>query len=482
MTLQSGQDLAPEPITHDARAMAAQLAQLRSAWENRRPDYAQRMADLSKLRTAVADRAEDLVRAVDQDFSRRSRHETLLADVMMVLEDIKHTQKRLRKWMRSKRVSVDYKAWPASAEIMFQPVGVVGILSPWNYPIQLSLSPLVAAIAAGNHVLLKPSEHTPITSALIAEILTSVFPDTRVQTILGGPEVAQEFSALPFDHLFYTGSTAVGKLVMQAASQHLTPITLELGGKSPAIIAPDFPVAEAAKRIAVMKHLNAGQTCIAPDYVFVADDQIEAFKIAYRAEIHALYPDLANTPDYTSIVNDRQFQRLQGYLTDAIAKGAVVESIAPGGAPVAPSRVFPPTLVSKVSDDMRLMQDEIFGPILPVMPYQSLEAAMQYVKHRPRPLAFYLFDRQRQRTQYLLNQVIAGGVTLNDCALHITQHELPFGGIGPSGMGHYHGHAGFLTFSKQMPVFRQARWSGFWLLKPPFKKLADWAVKFLTRA
>jgi coniferyl-aldehyde dehydrogenase len=382
--------------------------------------------------------------------------------------------------MRPKRVSVDFKAWPASAKILSQPLGVIGILAPWNYPIQLSLSPLVAAIAAGNHVCLKPSEHTPRTSALLASILEKVFPASRVQVIQGDASVAQAFASLPFDHLLYTGSSSVGKLVMQAAAKNLTPVTLELGGKSPTIIAPDFPIARAATRIAVMKHLNAGQTCIAPDYVFIAKHKLDEFISAYRAEIAKMYPNIASNPDYTSIVNARQYERLQAILADARAQGAVVETIEPGGACDPESRVLAPTLVCNATDDMRIMQEEIFGPVLPVLSYERFEDATDYVRKHPRPLAFYLFDERSERVNHVLAHLSAGGVTINDCALHITQHELPFGGIGPSGMGHYHGHAGFLTFTKQMPVFQQARWSGFWLLKPPYKQLADRAVKFLT--
>jgi coniferyl-aldehyde dehydrogenase len=456
-------------------------ASMRAAWQNQLPSFSQRQADLLRLKAAVVDQREALCAAVSADFGRRSRHETLLADVMMVLEDIKHTLKNLKRWMRAKRVWTDFKAWPASAHIEQKPLGIVGILAPWNYPIQLSLAPLVAAIAAGNHVILKPSEHTPRTSALLAKLLHEVFPAERVRVVLGGPELASAVCDLPLDHLFFTGSTAVGKLVMAAAAKHLTPVTLELGGKSPCVIAPDFPIEAAVQRIVSMKHLNAGQTCIAPDYVFVPEQHQVAFVAAYRAAIEASYPNLASNPDYTSVVNTRQAQRLRTYLQDASAQGAEVVSISPGGAVAESSNVLAPTLVLKVKDSMQLMQDEIFGPILPIMSYQSIAEVLRYVQNKPRPLAFYLFDRNARRTRDTLAQVTAGGVTLNDCALHITQHNLPFGGVGPSGMGHYHGHAGFLTFTKQMPVFKQARWSGFWLLKPPFRGLADRAVDWLTR-
>ena len=459
----------------------ALLSTMRAAWVKKTPDYAQRMNDLGKLRSAVLQHKDDLCEAVSLDFGRRSKHETLIADVMMVLDDIKHMRKHLRCWMADKRVPIDFKAWPARGRIIYKPLGVVGVLAPWNYPIMLSLGPLAAAIAAGNHVILKPSENTPRTSSLLAKLLAEVFPAERVSVVLGGPELAAAVSALPLDHLLFTGSTSVGKLVMAAAARNLTPVTLELGGKSPTIIAPDFDVNKAASRIAAMKLLNAGQTCIAPDYVLLPEAQRDAFVAAFQLEVRQSYPGLAENPDYTSIVNTRQAQRLRGYLADASDKGAQVISICDGDQPGANSNVLAPTLVLDTQPDMRLMQDEIFGPILPILTYRAIDEAIDYVNAHARPLAFYLFDHSSARSKQVLSRVTAGGVTLNDCALHITQHSMPFGGVGPSGMGHYHGHAGFLTFTKAMPVFEQARWSGFWLLKPPFKALADKALAFLLR-
>ena len=366
-------------LNPDSVALNSTLTDMRAAWLTNTPSYTQRMADLAKLSSEVVAQKEALVSAVSADFGRRSRHETLLADIMMVLEDIKDARKHLARWMRPKRVAVDFKAWPASAQIVYKPLGVVGILSPWNYPIQLSLSPLVAAIAAGNHVMLKPSEHTPKTSALLAVLLARVFPSARVCVIQGEAEVAQRFSELAFDHLMYTGSTAVGKLVMAAAAKNLTPVTLELGGKSPCLIAPDFPIAHAVERVAQMKHLNAGQTCIAPDYVLVAKHHVEEFKLAYRRVIEAAYPNIATNPDYSSIVSERQFQRLNQYLAEAQSMGAQVERICPGDAPAPESRVLPPTLVFNTTPEMKLMQEEIFGPILPVLSYEKIEDALTLI-------------------------------------------------------------------------------------------------------
>lgn len=458
------------------------LQRQRLAHARRVPDYGQRVDDLKRLRALVKRRAEDIVAAIAADFGRRSRHETLLSDVMTVLHDIDYTLSHLRRWMRPKRVWTNWEFWPAGAQIRYQPVGVVGVISPWNYPVNLALMPLVAAIAAGNHVMLKPSELTPRTSDLLKSLLGEVFPEERVAVVLGGPEVAAQFSALPFDHLFYTGSTQVGRLVMQAAARNLTPVTLELGGKSPAIIAPDYPIATAAARLTAGKWLNAGQTCIAPDYVFVHESQRDALVAAIDREIRARYPSLAQSPDYTSVANDRHYARLQAMLAEAEAGGATVLRINPAQDTLDPAtRVLEPTLVLNASLDMRLMREEIFGPILPILSYRDLDDALAHIQAHDRPLALYHFDLDRQRTEDVLERTIAGGVSINDCVLHIAQSALPFGGIGPSGMGHYHGHHGFLTFSKQKPVFYQARWSSFSLLKPPYKGFADRLIKFLTR-
>jgi coniferyl-aldehyde dehydrogenase len=462
--------------------LTAILERQRQAHRRRVPDYEQRRDDLKRLRAAIKRHEGDIVAAVAADFGRRSRHETLLADVMTVLHDIDHALSHLKRWMKRKRVWSDWQFWPGRSEIRYQPVGVVGIISPWNYPVNLALMPLASAIAAGNHVMLKPSELTPRTSDLLKSLLAEVFPEERVAVVLGGPEVAAEFSALPFDHLFFTGSTHVGRLVMQAAARNLTPVTLELGGKSPCIVAPDYPVATAAQRIAAGKLLNAGQTCIAPDYLLLHETIVEPFVAAYSAEVKRRYPSLARNPDYSSIVTDRHFARLVQLAEEAEAAGARVIRIHPAGETLDPAeRIYPPTLVLDPPKSSRLMREEIFGPILPILPYRHLDEAIAYVNAHDRPLALYYFDLDSSRVEQVLERTISGGVTINDCLLHIAQSALPFGGIGPSGMGHYHGHYGFLTFSKQKAVFRQARWSALSLLTPPYQKLADFVVGFLTR-
>lgn len=458
------------------------LQRQRLAHARRVPDYAQRMDDLKRLRAVVKKHSEDIVNAISADFGRRSRHETLLSDVMTVLHDIDYTTRRLRRWMKPQRVATDFNFWPARSQLRFQPLGVIGIIAPWNYPVNLALMPLVAALAAGNHAMIKPSELTPQTSDLLKRMLAEAFPEDRVAVVLGGPEVAAEFSALPFDHLFFTGSTQVGRLVMQAAAKNLTPVTLELGGKSPAIVAPDYPIDTAAARLASGKFLNAGQTCIAPDYVFCHSSRITQLVAALEREVSARYPSLSQSPDYTSVANERHYARMGALVAEAAAGGARIVTINPSQENLDPARrIFPPTLVLGAAADSRIMREEIFGPILPILSYEHLDEAIQYINTHDRPLALYHFDLDSTRVQQVLERTVAGGVSINDCVLHIAQPALPFGGVGPSGMGHYHGHHGFLTFSKQKPVFYQSRWSSFSLLKPPYKKLADTVIKFLTR-
>lgn len=467
-----------KPVEDASPDLAAILARLKAAQARNVPDFEQRRADLIRLRHAFKARLDEMVGAIAADFGQRSRHDSLVADGMTVLSEIDHMVSHLRRWMKPKRVHVDYRFQPGRAEIRMQPLGVVGVISPWNYPVNLALNPLAAAIAAGNHVMLKPSEHTPRTSAFLADLLEKVFPADRVHTVLGGPELAAKFSELPFDHLFFTGSTPVGRMVMMAAAKNLTPVTLELGGKSPALIAPDFPLEIAANRIAAGKLLNAGQTCIAPDYVLLPKGQSAALIERIGAYVKSSYPELPASPDYTAIVNERQFTRLSKLVDDARGKGAQVHVLGNGDLG---RRLLAPTLITETSDDMAVMHEEIFGPVLPLIEYESVDEALAYINARPRPLALYLFDRNAARTERVLNATVAGGVTVNDTMLHIALTDLPFGGVGPSGMGAYHGHHGFKAFSTEKSVFYQARWSGLWLFKPPYKGFADRLVKFLTR-
>ena len=467
--------------TPESLDLDALLARQKAAWSANTPTPAQRLRDLGALREVLKRRFDDLADAMSADFGRRSKHESLLTDGMTVLSEIDHMRRHLARWSRPRRGLADWLFWPARTEIQYRPLGVVGVISPWNYPVNLALIPLVTAIAAGNHVMLKPSEHTPLTSALLRDLLAEVFPEERVATVLGGPEVAARFAGLPFDHLFFTGSTDVGRKVMAAAAPNLTPVTLELGGKSPAIIAPGYPIETAAQRIAAGKLLNAGQTCIAPDYVLLPHDQREAFIEAMRAYVARHYPQLKTTPDYSSIVHAGHYRRLHALVDEARNAGAKIIALPDDSAHDAERRVFAPTLILDPDPASRVMQEEIFGPILPLIGYSRIEEAIAFVNARPRPLALYHFDHESRRTREVLKSILAGGVTVNDCVLHIAQSTLPFGGVGPSGMGHYHGHAGFLTFSKQMPVMYQARWSSMALLRPPYSKLADFVTRWLTR-
>lgn len=451
-------------------------ARLRAAWQARKPDHAQRRDDLQRLRAAFKARLDAMATAISEDFGGRSRHETLIADGMTVLGELDHLLRHLRGWMRPRRVGVGWKFWPARAELRAEPVGVVGVIAPWNYPVNLALVPLATAIAAGNHVYLKPSEHTPRAAQFLCDLLAEVFPADRVAVALGDADVATAFAGLPFDHLVFTGSTAVGRKVMAAAARHLTPLTLELGGKSPAIVCPDFPVAAAAARLATGKWFNGGQTCIAPDYVLVDAARRDALVDALRAELQARY-GADNAADYTHIVNDAQYQRLQATLDDAQARGATVIRI---GESDAATRRFAPALVLDAGDDATVMREEIFGPILPLRGYASLDEAIASVGARDRPLALYPFSHDKASVERILRGTLAGGVTVNDTLLHFGVNALPFGGIGASGMGAYHGRAGFDAFSKQLPIVWQARRAGSDLLKPPYRGLADRMVRFLS--
>jgi len=443
-------------------------------------ERATRQARLDALAALVHDNAGRFVTAISADFGHRSAHETRLLELFPSLESIRHTRSHFGGWMKPQRKSASIWFRPGRARIIPQPLGVVGIIVPWNYPLFLAVSPLAAALAAGNRVMIKMSEFTPCTGELLAELVAKYFAADDVSVVLGDAAVGADFARLPFDHLLFTGSTKVGHDIMRMAADNLTPVTLELGGKSPAIIGPDYSMERAAERIMVGKLLNAGQTCIAPDYVLVPAGREQAFLDAARAVVAKCFPELATTPDYTSIVNDRHYQRLKGYVTDAQARGAQIEPLSTS-MPDEERRKLPPLALLNVDDSMRVMQDEIFGPLLPVLPYKDLDAAIAYVNQHPRPLALYCFENDAGRRDRVLNETVAGGVTINDTILHIAQEELPFGGVGPSGMGHYHGIEGFKTFTKQKAVFYQSGLNGMSLFNPPYGALFERLTKFLIR-
>jgi coniferyl-aldehyde dehydrogenase len=471
-------DTAHTPI----ESLRPALERLRAAHLAHIPGYAERLAALERLEQAVRKHRDELVAACSADFGRRAPLETLGADVLVSLDEIKHARKHLRGWMRPQRRAVNLSFQPARGEVRYAPLGVVGIVAPWNYPFQLAIVPLANALAAGNRAMIKPSEATPRVSALLARMLGEIFSADEVLVVQGGAALGAAFTQLPFDHLLFTGSTAVGRLVMAAAAANLTPVTLELGGKCPAVIAPDYPIEHAADRIAFGKCFNGGQTCVAPDYVLVPRAQRDAFVAAYLASVKRRYPTLADNPDYTATVDGNHAQRLRAWLADAEQRGVQVRQHAPAGEAVpAGLELIPPTVLLDPPDEALVMREEIFGPLLPVKSYDSHEQALAYVLGRDKPLAFYAFDKDPERCERTLDRVSAGMACVNDVVIQFGQNEFPIGGVGASGMGSYHGHAGFLTFSKAMPVLYQSRFNGMKLFDPPYGGLARRLVDWLTR-
>lgn len=460
----------PSPDALFSAARAVYRGSPRPGWKER----AQRLHTLERL---LLENRPAIAAAIDEDFGGRPTEETELLEFFPSLLALRHTLKHGRRWMRPRRRFAEWLFLPARTELVPKPRGVVGIIVPWNYPLYLAVGPLVDALAAGNVCLLKLSEFTPGFSDLFAELAERYFPGGEVRVATGDAEVGKAFSALPFDHLLFTGSTAVGREVMRAAAANLTPVTLELGGKSPAVIGPDARFGQAVERILVGKSFNAGQTCIAPDYVLLPRAQVDAFIDTARDVFARLYPDFASNRQYASIIGDAHQARLERLREDAEAAGAIPHPLA--DAP-AEGRRQPPVLFTRVADDSPLMQEEIFGPWLPLVPYDSFEDAAAFVVARPQPLALYLFDNERSRLRRLLEHAHVGGITVNDTLCHITQSHLPFGGVGPSGMGAYHGETGFRTFSRLTPVFRQARFNGFRLFNPPYGKRFRFMLRWLV--
>ena len=483
MTTVAAESPTPETPAPESTSLAATLRIMKEAQrKSGAPIYEDRIGSLDALERAIVARKGAIVEAIGRDFGHRSRHESLIADVFFILSSIKHAKTHLRDWMEPEEREVGFLFLPATVELRAQPVGVVGIISAWNYPVSLALSPLVGVLAAGNRAMIKPSELAPETAALLRDLVADAFPKEQVTVVTGGPEVGEEFSRLPFDHLVFTGSTRVGKLVMKAAAENLVPVTLELGGKSPTIVGKDFSAHTAAARIVAGKLFNAGQTCLAPDYVLVPAAMRDAFVEACKEAIAKMYPTLEKNEDYTSIVDDKHYARLRSYVEDAKTRGArVVELDAAGQDQEAPwgAHKLAPTLVLDPTDEMLVMTEEIFGPILPIKTYETLDEAIGYVNDRPRPLALYFFSHDRAATEKVLTSTISGGVTVNDTLLHVLQDDVPFGGIGASGMGAYHGKEGFDSLTKKKPVFRQARVNTTGLLRPPYGKMVDRLLKFL---
>ncbi|MCG9964255.1 coniferyl aldehyde dehydrogenase [Shewanella cutis] len=431
------------------------------------PDYAIRKERLTRLKTALLNYQQPLVEALSQDYGHRSTDDSLISDIMPVVNNINYSLKNLKKWLKPSRRHAGILLAPAQVKVHYQPLGVIGIIVPWNFPVMLSIGPLVTAIAAGNHAMLKLSEFTPATNKVIKQLLAEVFDESHVAVVEGEADVAAQFSALPFDHLLFTGSTTVGRHVMRAAANNLTPVTLELGGKSPVIIAPDMPLEIAVERMIYGKCLNAGQICVAPDYVLCPNAKVSDFIQAYQAKFLAMYGEVAKNKDYGSIINARQFDRLMAVLEDAKTKGAKIIS-ASNEAIDSQNRKIPTQLITQTTEDMLLMQEEIFGPLLPIIGYDTLDEAISYINLRARPLALYVMSFDEANQQKILQQTHSGGVCINETVFHVAADDAPFGGIGPSGMGHYHGKEGFLTFSHAKTVLSRGRFNTGKFVHPPY--------------
>ena len=443
------------------------------------PSLKSRISDLKKLRVAILKARAEIIEVLNKDYGHRSEHETVIMEIIPSTRLIDYLIKNLRHFMRSSRRSVSREMPFSTAYVEHQPLGVIGIIAPWNYPFALSMMPLATAIAAGNRAMIKPSEFTHETSTFIKKFLAQLFPEHQVAVIEGEAKVGAAFSNLAFDLMFFTGSEAVGRDVMRAASTHLVPVILELGGKSPVIIGDDYSLDQAAKHIAYGKLANAGQTCIAPDYVLVTPDRVEAFISAYHQAVSNLYPEGPASKDYSSIISDRHFTRLQSLLEDAEVKGAKVIQVGnPSNVQYHP-RQFPPSVVVGSNHAMRIRQEEIFGPILLILPYQDLDAAITFVNARPRALALYYFGHRHEDITNIVKRTTSGNITLNNTIMHFVQDDLPFGGVGTSGMGAYHGIEGFRAFSHTKGVFKQGPIDFTSILKPPFGKLARFIINFL---
>lgn len=446
----------------------------------RYPSLKERDKRLRQVKRLLLDNQEAIKDALNDDFGYRSPYETEFAEIYPALKSISFTRKSLANWMSPSKRGVDIWFKPAKAKVMYQPLGVVGIIVPWNYPLFLALGPLIGALAAGNRVMLKMSEFTPSFSQLFAELCERYLGSDQVAVINGGADVGEAFSRLPFDHLVFTGSTNIGKKVMAAASANLTPVTLELGGKSPVIIDKKFPVNTAVERLMFGKLLNAGQTCLAPDYAFVHKPKVEEFVRLSQETARKFYPEWREK-DYTALASDKQVKRYQEMLQDAKEKGAKIIPLFEHPAEELINNKAVPTLVLNTTAEMLIRQEEIFGPLLPVVPYNEHSEAIEWINQQPRPLALYLFSYNKQVTNNYMLNTISGGVTLNDTILHVSQDELPFGGVGASGMGHYHGREGFKTFSKAKSIYQQSRLSGVRLMYPPPSKFTKFLLSIMKR-
>ena len=426
------------------------------------PTARQRVDRIDRCIGLVVDHAREIQDALSEDFGSRSREASLLSDVVSSLGPLKHAKANLARWMKGERRKTTpaiLGLFGARAEVVYQPKGVVGVISPWNFPVNLTFGPLAGILAAGNRAMIKPSEFTPATSELMKVMFAKAFTEDEIAVFTGGAEVGQAFSELPFDHIIFTGAASVARHVMRAAADNLVPLTLELGGKSPVILSRSADLAQAAGRIMAGKTLNAGQICLAPDYVLAPDESVGAFVDAAADAVATMFPTLKDNPDYTAVIAQRHYDRIMGYIDDARTKGAEIVELNPAGEDFSqqPHRKIPPTLILNPTDDMAVMREEIFGPVLPVKTYTSVDAAVAYVNANDRPLGLYWFGTDEAEKHQVLAHTTSGGVTINDVVMHVAQEELPFGGVGPSGMGSYHGHDGFREFSHRKAIYTQLK-------------------------
>jgi coniferyl-aldehyde dehydrogenase len=467
--------LAEDALARDRDAMLAVLHRQRAAFTAEMPvSAAVRRDRLGRALALVLEYKDRFVQALSDDFGHRSAEQSLMTDIMASVKPLKHARAHLDQWMRPDRRRLDFplSLLGAKASVEYQPKGVVGIIAPWNFPVNLTFAPLAGVLAAGNRAMVKPSEFTPATSDLMREAFAKHFDETEVATILGGPDVGRAFSELPFDHLIFTGATSIGRHVMAAAAKNLVPVTLELGGKSPTILGRSADIPRATERIALGKLMNAGQICLAPDYLLVPADKEDAVIDGLKSATAAMYPTLLANPDYTSLISRRHRDRLEAHVEDARAKGADIVEVNPAGEDFTKQNInkMPLTIIRNPTDDMTVMQEEIFGPLLPVQRYERIEDAIETVNRRDRPLGLYWFGTDTQEERQVLDRTISGGVTVNDVLFHVSAEDLPFGGIGPAGMGNYHGEHGFRTFSHAKSVYRQPKLdvAGLAGFKPPY--------------
>ena len=475
------------PATEDQSAHIAEM--LNAALRKQRksyladpvPDYEARKQDLLTLKRMLNENRDAILDALSEDYGNRSRHESLFAEFITVTDGINDTIKHLKKWMKPQRRHIDKTLYPGGKNrVIPQPLGVIGIIVPWNFPVYLSFAPLTYAFAAGNRAMVKMSENSVALTRVLAKLSPNYFPEDKLSWFEETGGVGIEFSQIPFDLIMFTGSGATGRKVMASAAKNLTPVVLELGGKSPAIIAPDFPLEKAVERIMFVKQFNAGQICTNVDYVFVHESQRDEFVERCRTWLAAHVPDI-NSKDYTSIIDDASFRRLEETLEDARSKGATVINLAGEQPCNRDERKMPVHLVLDTTENMTVRSREIFGPIMMVLTYDKPEEVIKYVNGQDRPLAMYPFTRNKELAQMYIDRIMSGGVTVNDALYHVAQHDLPFGGVGPSGMGHYHGYEGFTTFSKLRPVFYQSNFTAMKFLQPPYGKFATRVFDFLVK-